>query len=715
MTAMPLRCRPAFLAGCLFALPLALRAQTQTPGVPTTDVPGADFVVSANKMRSDAVAVPASVSVVSGAELRRHGAKTIAEALQDVAGIDTGSGSDDGSRVAVVGIRGLRNPEAFLVTIDGVPAGGPFASTLAAISIEDVERIEIVRGPQGTRYGVSAFAGLIQVFTRRPKEAGATLTLGGGSLSDKHANLSYAASQGQQTVHLFGSIDRNHGFQDGTNVSSDRLSIGFTQLTKDGSVDVTLGVVRDTNYFGSPLPVWDGVPLPGFDVDRNYAIGGGRLDHRVYSLSSTLSQSLSSGVKLENTLGLARDQQITVRSFILGYNPDLTAVAAGSFETPLQTTIFDDARIVASFSFLGKNRLVAGLAYTMGRTTLSGEDFAFPLVTGPAPVVPTLDQVTPSDQRIADDSRTFWGLYANDEWTPFHLITFTLGARWDHTSETEDVNLVPTQTQTPQLSGASRTDGKWSWGLAAVVKIVDTPRAPVLDALNLYASLSSSFQPASANIDEARTAQILDPERIRSSEIGLKTRWAGGRLTFNVALFHMEIQNVAFDGASLASPPGLENVGAERLQGVDTAIAWAPPRLEGFSASVGYGHHDATWVHFSYVDPIGELTADGERLVLVPRNLWNARLAYAPKTGFGLWAAVRHEGTRPLDIQNEFYTNAFYEWDAGASYEFPWGRVSLVGRNLKDDRHYVSASELAYRQFYVSPPRRFLGEITFKF
>ena len=55
---------------------------------------------------------------------------------------------------------------------------------------------------------------------------------------------------------------------------------------------MTASILRDTNFWGSPLPVDGGQPVPGFEIDRNYAIGGGRLDHRVYSLASTVSQPL---------------------------------------------------------------------------------------------------------------------------------------------------------------------------------------------------------------------------------------------------------------------------------------------------------------------------------------------------------------------------------------------------------------------------------------
>ncbi len=673
------------------------------------------MVVSATKAEEKALDVAAPVSVVSGDELRRHGAKTVAEALQDVAGLDTGNGSDNGSRLANIGVWGLKEFDALLVMVDGVPAGGPFNPSLAQISVEDVDRIEIVKGPQGTLYGVSAFAGMIQVFTRHPKEAGGALTLGGGTFSDKHGNLSYTASQGDQTIRLFGSMVRNKGWQDGTDVSADRLSLGYMQRTKEGSVNVTVGVTRDTSYFGSPLPVDGGQPVPGFEVDRNYAIGGGRLDHRIYSLASTVSQPLSASVRLENTLGLTRDEQIAVRSFIVGTD-GTAATATGTSLTPLETMFFNDARIIADSTAGGRHKLVAGIAYTSGRTTLDGTGFDFSLLTGPQPVVPTLDEVPVGDHRSAEDRRTFWGFYANDEWTPLRALTLTFGARYDRTSESLDATVAEVGAPAPEVASDSRTDGAWSGGVSALVRLVDKPKASVLNALNVYLSAKSNFKPAAPNILEAESARILEPERARSGEIGLKTRWVNGTLSLDVTFFHMSFENLVVSTVGSSGQPELTNAGEERFQGMDAELLWALPNLEGWSVAAGYGHHDATYVSFSFLTPDGELrVVDGKRLELVPRDLWNARLAYAPKTGLGFWGAVRHQSIRPLNRRNTFYTDSFYEWDAGASWEFKWGRVSLVGRNLGDDRHYVSDSEIGDSQFYVAPPRRILGEIAFRF
>ncbi|HEX2758283.1 MAG TPA: TonB-dependent receptor, partial [Thermoanaerobaculia bacterium] len=336
--------------------------------------------------------------------------------------------------------------------------------------------------------------------------------------------------------------------------------------------------------------------------------------------------------------------------------------------------------------------------------------------TGPHPVVPTLDAVVVGDHRSAEDSRTFWGFYANDAWTPFTALTLTFGARYDRTSESLDATVAEVGAAAPDVASDSRTDGAWSGGVAALVRLVDKPKASVLNALNVYGSAKSNFKPAAPNILEAESARILEPERARSGEIGLKTRWAHGTLSFDVTFFHMNFENLVVSTAGPDGQPTLTNAGQERFQGMDAELVWALPRFEGWSLAAGYGHHDATYVSFSFLTPDGALrVVDGNRLELVPRDLWNARLAYAPKTGLGFWGAVRHQNIRPLTRRNTFYTDAFYEWDAGASWEFSWGRVSLVGRNLGDDRHYTSDSEIGDSQFYVAPPRRFLGEIAFRF
>ena len=174
---------------------------------------------------------------------------------------------------------------------------------------------------------------------------------------------------------------------------------------------------------------------------------------------------------------------------------------------------------------------------------------------------------------------------------------------------------------------------------------------------------------------------------------------------------NLVVSTVAPDGT-----PALTNAGSERFQGMEVEAGWRPAWLPGLAASAGYAHHDARFIRFSFLTPDGELrVVDGKRLELVPRDLWNARVSYAPSRGPGAFVAVRHQGRRPFNRRNTFWADPFYETDAGVSWEFGWWRASLVGRNLGNSRHIVAESEVGDSQFYVAPPRRFVGELAFHF
>lgn len=687
----------------------------QTP--PPTPPPRVteEVVVSANKGPEDPVNVAAPVSVVTGEEIRRKGARTVADALQDVAGLDTGNGSDNGARLANIGLWGLKEFDALLVTLDGVPIGGPFNPSLSQIPVEDIDRIEIVRGPQGTLYGVSAFAGMIQIFTRHGEPAGGSAALTGGSFSDKRGSLRYRADPSPNTwVRVVGSVERSNGWQQRTGYSSDRLLVSGGKASGGSSLKLMFQTYRDTNLFGSPLPVDAGQPLPGFLADRNYAIDGARLDHRVYALSSDLSVPLSASTKFENTLGVTRDDQISVRSFILDAQAD-RATATGVALKPRETTVFDDARLVSDFRAAGSHRLVAGAAVTWGRTTAEGTGFDFDLRVTPTPVVPRLSEVPVGDNRSFRDRRTFVGIYANDEWTPTRRLTFSGGARYDRTSESLRVRQQEVGAAAPDEAMDSRSEGQFSGGLSALYRLVESSAGP-LSVASFYVSAKSAFKPAAPNLTEAESSRILDPERTRSGEIGLKTRWFDRTLSFDATLFHMIFENLVVPVPGPGGQPALTNAGSERFQGLELEVHYAPSFAEGLGVSAGYAHHDARFIHFSFVNVEGALLAvDGKRLELVPRDIWNLGASYGPARGPGGFVAVRHQSHRPLNRRNTFFTDAFFETDAGVAWEFSWGRIGLVGRNLGDSRHYVAESEIGDSQFYVAPPRRFSAELTVRF
>ena len=126
----------------------------------------APVVVTATQSPMPGDRVPASVSVLTGEQLRREGIVTVAEALRQVPGVALAQSASYGSATSLF-IRGGES-KFTKVLVDGVPvndAGGAF--DFSSLTTDNVERIEIVRGPSSVLYGSDAVAGVVQVFTRR--------------------------------------------------------------------------------------------------------------------------------------------------------------------------------------------------------------------------------------------------------------------------------------------------------------------------------------------------------------------------------------------------------------------------------------------------------------------------------------------------------------------------------------------------------------------
>jgi outer membrane receptor for ferrienterochelin and colicins len=135
-----------------------------------------DVVVGAAKREQSLGNVASAVTVVSGDRLRRMGYRTVAEALRGVAGVFI---VDDHMNERI-GVRGLQVMGDFntriLVLVDGATVNEPWGQFAgvgweAAFSIDDIARIEVIRGPVSSVYGTNAFFGIINVVTRGASES----------------------------------------------------------------------------------------------------------------------------------------------------------------------------------------------------------------------------------------------------------------------------------------------------------------------------------------------------------------------------------------------------------------------------------------------------------------------------------------------------------------------------------------------------------------
>ena len=205
---------PALLPVLLLALVPLARPQSSAPEK-AKDPLSHEIVVTATRLETPEREVASAVTVLSQKELAASNRTTVLEVIQDVLGLSLQQNGPPGGAASVF-IRGA-NPEHTLVLLDGTEMNDPVSTTglydLAHLGLDDVERIEIIRGPQSTLYGSEAMGGVIHIITRsgqgRPR-----LRLSGlaGRYGTASAGVSFAGQQGRLRFSLSSSFLSTGGF-----------------------------------------------------------------------------------------------------------------------------------------------------------------------------------------------------------------------------------------------------------------------------------------------------------------------------------------------------------------------------------------------------------------------------------------------------------------------------------------------------------------------
>src|SRR5438067_8674739 len=161
--------------------------QTSTQKVPTVHE---SVEVTATRTAEDPEEVPAAIEVFSGEELRQRGVRDLRGALSSAIGVDIAPGGDAGPAGYVPDFWGLKEFDAFLLVVDGVPWGGAYNPALTSLSLIDVERIEVMRGPAPITYGATSFVGVIHVIHHGVDSQERYVDLHGGSFESGGGSFS---------------------------------------------------------------------------------------------------------------------------------------------------------------------------------------------------------------------------------------------------------------------------------------------------------------------------------------------------------------------------------------------------------------------------------------------------------------------------------------------------------------------------------------------
>ncbi|MDA8129557.1 MAG: TonB-dependent receptor [Betaproteobacteria bacterium] len=190
------------------------------------------IVVTPTRSPEKASAVISDISVITAKDIAAAGQTTLVELLQAQPGVELKQSGGPGSQASVF-IRG-GNGGHTLVLVDGLRVGSATTGTtpLENISLDQVERIEILRGPASSLYGADAIAGVIQIFTKQGRGAPKpSATVGAGSYGLVQGQASYGGESGDTRFNLGAGYSRTRG-----GFSAARPGIYGYNPDKDGDI-----------------------------------------------------------------------------------------------------------------------------------------------------------------------------------------------------------------------------------------------------------------------------------------------------------------------------------------------------------------------------------------------------------------------------------------------------------------------------------------------
>ena len=229
--------RLALRALALLVVPVALAGQTPADTVELNPV-----VVTATRIPTPADGVPVAVTVLRGTELRERGILTVAEALRGVPAASVVTTSSYGSQTSLF-LRGGQS-NYVKVLIDGVPQNAPGgAYDFANLTTDNIERIEVVRGPASVLYGSDAVAGVVQIFTR---DGGGTahgsLAARGGTYGSAALDATLSGGDGRASYALSVSRFSSDGLDSVNNQFQNEVFSARARYQPDGRTDAALSI-----------------------------------------------------------------------------------------------------------------------------------------------------------------------------------------------------------------------------------------------------------------------------------------------------------------------------------------------------------------------------------------------------------------------------------------------------------------------------------------
>ena len=678
--------------------------------------------VTATRREESLQKVPVAVSVVDGEQLERDNRNNVSSIVQQVPTLNYRSGaSNKDTSLFIRGVGTITTSPGIEPTvatvIDGVVLGRPGQSTLDLL---DLERIEVLRGPQGTLFGKNASAGVLNIVSKEaPEETHGYVVyshFGGGNENRLRFGIG-----GRLTDTVKGSLTTLLGKYDG-NVENEynghdvngydrKGARGKLEIEPNDDVNVTLiadytdgkdtipnGVITQASpAFGNAL----GSSVSPSDHNRSI---NSDFNTRVYDRNQGLSG------QVDWSLG---DYTLTSITAWRGWNNTqyqdgdrLAQVAVGFPQSHDKGQLDYDqySQELRLASPKGEfNEYVLGAFYMHGKSEETYQRAVTP--------VSFVTQRGRADYEATNVSYAVFGENTFNFTEDFRGI---LGLRWTHDDLEYKHQRVSTAAATgiqPSYASNGSVDEDGFTGRAGF-------QYDINDNLTSYITYSRGYKGPAYNVFfnmQPRDTEALKPETSNSWEVGLKSTAFNNRLTANLAAFHTEYDNYQanfYDVVAGAVVTRLINAGSVKTEGVELdvslqatsqlklsgAVAYTKARVDEFSCPVGaaascdingkplpYSPDWKTYVRGDYTIPLD----NGLDIELSTDYAWQDQVQYS------------------LDQNANTIQGAYGIWNASvalADYNDGW-RVAVLGKNLADKSYSNGLAYSGANYVYRSVPR----------
>lgn len=676
------------------------------------DVELEEIVVTAQKREERLIDAPQSVSVLSADALAKLGATQFRDFANTVPGLNFTTAGAGNTQISLRGVTtGFDVSPTTAIYIDEVPYGSstPFANS-AQLGLDPalfgLERIEVLRGPQGTIYGASAMGGLIKYVTRQPGlsdfdgavQAGVSSTSHGGVgyVANASVNVPLVADKAGLRASAFESHDGGYvdnlalGREDvnQSDVYGARLDLllapaealtvrvnAFLQnISRDGdaTADYTFTGEKPNGSLGQVRPAGD-------PFDQRYRLASGTV---TYDFGSAALTSISSyqTVKSEFLWDLSA---IYVPFFATCTN-SFCPRSFSSVSVPVESATDKFTQEIRLASDTGRTvEWLLGGFFTHENSSLE-EAFALRDLAG---------------QPALNDLFTFFVPSGYEEYAAFGDLTWRLTEKFDATGGVRYAHNRQSFSQTG--SGAFGLNAPTNRATDDVLTYLANMRYHFSDRATGYLRYATGYRPggpAYITVDpitgEPNGPPTFEADRLKSYEVGYKAETDDRRFGVELAGYYIDWSNiqVTFNNNGFSS---VRNVpGGAGIQGAELALTARPTRALTLAGAFAYQN-----ARLKEADT-GLGAANDERLPNVPRFTGSISADYS--LPMGTWeptigATLRHVGDRKSGFGAGAYRLPEYTMvDLRTGVTFGSIEAQLHVRNLFDERGQLS---IAYPQF----------------